>query len=76
MIHPRKRNGDLIVYFHDLATGRVFIDTREHRVDGELIHRSGPEHPRHYCRFEEYGLADGLLRCKHCGLVKEPAVVV
>ena len=73
MIYPRKRNGDLILYFQEIGTDRVFIDTRECRTqDGTLVHRSGPEHPRHHCRFEDYGLADGLLRCKHCGLVKEP----
>lgn len=45
--------------------GRVFVDPERGRD-----HRGGPEYPRHFCRFEEYGLEGGLVRCRKCGMVR------
>lgn len=75
MIHPKRLDG-FPVHVTSFPDGRVFVDAYPlyHFYRGgrrEMIHRSGPEHPRHFHRFEYYGLADGLVRCRKCGLVKE-----
>jgi hypothetical protein len=54
-----------------MPDGRVFIDSPQTRLeDGSLLHRGGPDHPRHYCVFEDYKL-EIAERCKKCGLVRD-----
>lgn len=71
-MHPRRTDGQPI-HVLTMPDGRVFVDI-ERRIDENGVlsfNRSGPDEPRHFCRFEDYGLADGLVRCRKCGLVKE-----
>lgn len=49
-----------------LFDGRVFVDIEPYNDT-----RGGPEYPQHHHRFEEYGLSDGLQRCRKCGLVTD-----
>lgn len=69
-MHPRRLDGKALRVLH-MPDGRIFVDTlRVTDEQGELIHRSGPEHPQHHCRFEDYGLTEGMERCRKCGLVR------
>lgn len=63
MAPPRKIDGSRILV-HMTFEGATYVDMEL----GE-DHRGGPEYPRHFHRFEDYGLADGYLRCRKCGLV-------
>lgn len=76
MIFPRKLDGSAIAVFNHMATGRVYVDAGE-RVNGRSpserrlqTGRGGPWAPLHHCRFEDYGLADDVVRCRKCGLVQ------
>lgn len=79
MIHPRRLDGQPL-HVIPMPDGRVFVDPQPevgaaHPAGKytwfEASNRGGPEHSRHFHRFEDYGLADGLVRCRKCGLVKE-----
>lgn len=76
MIHPSKTDGSPINVL-SLPDGRVFVDPqpvnrRLYGGHGQVVtDRGGPDYPKHFCRFEEYGLSDGLVRCKKCGKVRK-----
>lgn len=74
MIHPRRVDGNPIRVV-SLTDGRVFVDVEPeiYKDNGHWRQssRGGPEHSRHFHRFDDYGLAEGLVRCRKCGLVKE-----
>lgn len=73
-MHPRRTDGQPL-HVLTMPDGRVFVDIEAKRERDHagipFYNRSGPDEPRHFCRFEDYGLADGLVRCRKCGLVKE-----
>lgn len=72
MLRTRKLDGsEIAVYTH--GDGRVFVDAgKEHKqANPQDYARSGPWEKKHFCRFEDYGLADNLVRCRKCGLIKE-----
>lgn len=75
VIHPKKIDGSPINVL-SLPDGRVFVDPQpvdRTEANGDflvVVNRGGPDYPKHFCRFEEYGLADGLVRCKKCGKVQ------
>ncbi len=74
-MHPKRVDGQPL-HVLTMPDGRVFVDVEpEHLYEpygrGPVVNRGGPEHSRHFCRFEDYGLADGLVRCRKCGLVKD-----
>lgn len=74
MMNPRRIDGSPLNVTRT-REGRVFVDCQpEFDEFGHQKHRSGPEHPNHYCRFEDYGLADGLVRCRKCGQVSLPII--
>lgn len=75
MIHPRRLDGKPL-HVIPMPDGRVFVDPKPELAESDHyapynLNRGGPEHSRHFHRFEDYGLADGLVRCRKCGLVKE-----
>lgn len=80
-MHPKRTDGQPL-HVVTMPDGRVFVDIKPEQtstygklisrhVIGEITGRGGPDYRRHFCRFEDYGLADGLVRCRKCGLVKE-----
>lgn len=70
MIHPRKIDGSPISVF-TRDGNRVYVDPEpEYDENGNKVTRGGPHHSFHYHRFEDYGLADDVLRCRKCGRVK------
>lgn len=83
VIYPRKADGSAI-HVNTFPDGRVYVDVKPEQAPcyGKLIsrysigdyvmNRGGPEHSQHFHRWEDYGLADGLVRCRKCGLVAEP----
>lgn len=74
-MQPRRLDGKALSV-NSFPDGRVFVDSKPERGAQdkygctEAINRGGPEYSEHYCQFEDYGLADGLVRCRKCGLVK------
>lgn len=81
MIHPKRIDGNPLRVV-TLPDGRVFVNVENefetHRDPlgkghqkyyNKWVSRGGPEHSRHFCRFQDYGLADGLVRCRKCGRV-------
>lgn len=71
MIHPRRIDHQHLRVVTIPSKG-TFVDANaEYDRHGKLVGRGGPEYSRHYCRFEDYGLADGLVRCRKCGLVRQ-----
>lgn len=77
-MHPKRADMEPL-HVMTMPDGRVFVDVEPEMAHGTTgvqpyrvtVSRGGPEHSRHFCRFEDYGLEDGLMRCRKCGLVKE-----
>jgi hypothetical protein len=59
-----KLDGSTIYVEEDFATGKQYVDAPT-RLD--MI-------GRHYCRFEDYGLANNMWRCRKCGLI-QPLII-
>lgn len=64
-MHPKRTDGQPI-HVMTMPDGRVFVD-----VPRTPVSRGGPDCPRHFCRFEDYGLEGGLQRCWKCGAVQD-----
>lgn len=71
MMLPKKTDGSEIRVL-SLPDGRVYVDIPPPKQQ-YMNTRGGPHYPRHYCRWEDYGLVDQddrpLVRCRHCARV-------